>query len=53
MRAYVTGGDPPVDDAQTSAMRARLRPHATSRGRAQGSRHTSGAKACARTACRR
>ena len=23
MRAYVTGGDPPVDDAQTSAMRAR------------------------------
>ncbi len=40
MRAYVTGSD----DARVKRDAYALRPHATSCGRAQGSRHTGDAK---------
>ena len=48
MRAYVTSGDA-SDDARKRHACA-LRPHATSRGELDGSRHTSGAKAFAQHA---
>ena len=47
MRAYVTGGDPPVDDAQTSAMRARYGLTPRRARELDGSQHMSGAKAFA------
>jgi len=48
MRAYVTGGA--SNDARGSAIACALQPHATSCGRARGSRHTSGAKGFAKRA---
>ncbi len=50
IRAYVTGGDrPPVHDARNTALRTcyGLTPHRV--GELDGSRHTCGAKAFART----